>query len=299
MAEINIGQFSEAFNDKADIDLQNVTQEGWDTVQEKLKASSGDIVTATNNTSSSITAGDKVWINTKQLDATKVGGVTVNEYFDASNFSSSNGIVLPNTLALGTADTWEFVTKIKKTGTGSIVSFVTCGSAPGGLPEARNSGIYMFFYDGGLKPMVEGVYTRDASIGAFSIISDTDIQLNTDTYIKLEFTGTAYNLYISSNGATWTNVGTYQSSTKIYQQTEPFRFGSANNSSNGYYFVGTIYMGETYWKINGQVVWSGAKTLEPPQLDSFSTINGYSLTGFAQENIASGSTGDVLTLLGE
>lgn len=72
MADINIGQFSEAFNNKVDIDMGNVNQEGWDIVQEKLNYHGVNVVTATNNTGSSIKAGDKVWINKSSISKDSV-----------------------------------------------------------------------------------------------------------------------------------------------------------------------------------------------------------------------------------
>lgn len=71
MADINIGQFSEAFNNKADIDLQNITSEGWNTVQEKIDASGGeggDTITAVNKTGASILNNQKVWINKNDIE---------------------------------------------------------------------------------------------------------------------------------------------------------------------------------------------------------------------------------------
>lgn len=282
------------------------------TTIDTISGGGGDVVTATNNTGSAISTGDKVWLNensgsysidsfsgTQRYYGIQTVGSNIVDYSTliASNFSRANALNFSSILPLGTADTWEFYTSIdpRSFPESNRYQFILNNSTYGYSYETlRIGGLYLFFY-GQSQQLTMGVcydssgtntqeVTTTRSFGTMSSFAD----------IKCEFTGTEYNIYSKRSGETsWTLEGTISSSTKIFQQTAPFRLGSANNDSSNYGdgmpFYGQIDLQKTYFKINGQDNWKAV----------YQAPNVYenTLTGYAQEIIASGSTGDVLTLL--
>ena len=60
------------------------------------------------------------------------------------------------------------------------------------------------------------------------------VTLNTFFYVKLEFTGTAYNLYYSTDGTNYTLQGSITSSTKVGSRTNYFAFGVDFQEARGW-----------------------------------------------------------------
>lgn len=118
--------------------------------------------------------------------------------------------------------------------------------------------------------------------------SSQTVSANTSYWLKLSFDGSSYILGYSTNGTSFTTLNTVSNSTPIYQTNLPLTIG-ANDYSNGVNipWLGSIDLSETYINVNGVLSWK----------PYFPSITKDSLMGYAQENIASGSTGEVLTLI--
>jgi len=251
----------------------------------------GDIVTATNNTGSNIALGDKVWLekvsggwNLQKQDLRyfqAIGSVSVDDTTKiASNFSLSDYISLPfnpYNFAPGSS-AWEIVSKFKTSSTAADAGNVEYVY---GCPDAQKS-VLLGYYQGEIQL---GLASSNSS---WDILSGQDIgyyvQANTVYWFKVEFTGTEYNGYYSTDKQNWTRFAHVVSSTPINEAK--FYLGSAYNCpmKSGSY----IDLGETYIKVGGNYWWA-------PYLNF---VQGRFL-GFANEAIANGATGSVKTILGE
>lgn len=98
-----------------------------------------------------------------------------------------------------------------------------------------------------------GSYTIGDIVGTTSLIQDTIY------YIKALFTGTKYELYLSTNNSEWNLEGSITSSTKISKRSDAWRIGcNKHNTSNYTYpFKGDIYINDCYIKVNGYDIWNG------------------------------------------
>lgn len=302
MADINIGQFSEAFNNKADTDMSNVTQEGWDIVQEKIDASGGDVITATNNTGSAITEGVKVWLNGSSavslystqtvLDMTKSQTPTLDSDYIASGFTKNNqGFIGPFIVPFDTADSWELCFKINLISLGSSnkVFFCSCTSTSGMLPLLQKAGVILFTQSG--VPTLRGVYSSSSSAYDFQCACQNSMTEVTWEWVKAGFTGSKYYIAQSSDGETWTQGEEFTSSTKCALPASEFSLGASFNSSGYYFNYGAIDLKEVYMIINGVKTWIPVVRR--------TNVDENTITGIAKENIASGSAGQVETILPE
>lgn len=87
-------------------------------------------------------------------------------------------------------------------------------------------------------------------------ISGLGLSSNTEYWIRLSWTGTVYTVEKSTDGVTFTTVGSYSSSTAL-NTGKLMWFGRA---SNNYSFGGMFYFEDTWLKNgNGQIVWSAAE----------------------------------------
>lgn len=217
-------------------------------------------------------------------NVTKMGSVTFTDDYIGSGFSSSNYIKSNTTISeIGTADSWEFVTKI----------YMTSTMSTNGMIINQNTGSYgesgFMIIVGGSNYIYFQVFDQSLNL-IFNIVSSVSLENNQWYWLKGEFTGTAYNCYISTDKETWTNVGTAASTTKVHTPTSPWRFGSSVVNSS-FYLHGKMDFKETYLKINGEVAWNAIG------YSMSGNITEDTLTGTAAENIAIGGTGDVNTLL--
>ncbi len=268
------------------------------TTIDTISGGGGDVVTATNNTGNQILAGDKVWMNEGQNASIMLpapvsysienfddfeffntfGSPTIdNSTHIASGFSTTNYL---NTLKDFTpvSQSWEIKTKIT---TGNNVS----------SPQAIFSGFNVF--DRVVLGVTDSHFwcllsSDNSNWDIMEYTSTQTVSANTSYWLKLSFTGTSYILEYSTNGTSFTTLNTVTSSTNIYNSKTPLGIG-VNRYSNGANipWLGSIDLSETYINVNDALFWK-------PYLPS---ITENTLMGYAQENIASGSTGDVLTLL--
>ena len=195
---------------------------------------------------------DTISVSGYKANIVKVGSLTevdgVLSGFSASNYAKTN-----ITLNFGSADTWEIVTKQNI----SSVSSINDGYM-GVLGGAYNVNYYISASN---KITVElssnGTSYNIGSIGMLSAIT-----LNTDFYLKTEFTGTAYNLYYSTDGETWTLQGSISSSTKVSSRTNNFAFGVDEAGSHASW-VGSVDLKGCYINTNGVCLWTGVEETKP------------------------------------
>lgn len=177
-----------------------------------------------------------------------------SNYLTLADRANGGYLSLDNTVknfgsAVSTADNWEMVWKIKPTQSGDNVIF----------SENANyaSNLYTSMIDGATKFSFY-VSNSESGLGAFDIHTTTSLTINEFIFVKVEFTGTTYNIYLSSDGINWTLDATYSSSTKITRNSNWF-VGRAQNTS--YYMHGQIDLSGCYIKINGDIWWKGIEVI--------------------------------------
>ena len=116
-----------------------------------------------------------------------------------------------------------------------------------------------------------------------------DIPTNTNVWVKLTWDGSTYTLYTSTNGSTYTSIGTQSSSSALYL-TDPLTLGGSGREN--YPFVGgKIDLKESYIDVDGSILWQGAnfitytktgdghRIVSPDQIDLLTDL--YNRTGVA------------------
>lgn len=147
-----------------------------------------------------------------------------------------------------TADSWEFVTKIHYVASSTQRQYIFTEKASYGTTlEILTSGVIKF-----------QVSNSDSSVDIGSEEGTTVLTNNTDYWIKIEFTGSAYKAYISTDGQTWNTECTITSPTKITNRGN-WIIGVSQNIDR--YFLGSIDISESYIKANGEFWWKGVETL--------------------------------------
>ena len=136
---------------------------------------------------------------------TVVGNLTIVDGV-ASGFTEKDYIVTP-TIDYSNANSWEIYTQKFSVSSVQNLDTILCNNTA----TVGTDGIAIFIRaNGGTSWSVQSeigtnIFKRDAN---------TNIQINTEYQFKLEFTGSAYNLYLSTNGGSFVLVDTYTSSTK-------------------------------------------------------------------------------------
>ena len=120
--------------------------------------------------------------------------------------------------------------------------------------------------------------SNHSSTNIGSIATTTQVNANTTYTAKVEFTGSAYNLYLND-----VLENSITSSTKLMDFVWNLGCANAPNSQYDIPFGGSINTAKTKVVINGNVYWSPL----------VSTVTEDTLTGTAAENIAVSGTGDV------
>lgn len=259
-----------------------------------LATETADIITATNNTGSAIIEGDKVWIepsgNNYNLinfrsavydNYTIVGSPTVNTSTGVvSGFSASNYLTLP--LSLNPADKpWEvklkFTTSNDVNSAQGIFQTITAYSVNG------QYGICFMIFEGKLDLGV----SIDGTSWLFDTRGTHTLSTNTTYWVKFGWTGTEYYVDYSTDGTNYTRDITENSTTPVYS--------SSNYTLLGIYswrvkdsFRGALDLSDCYITVNNSIWWN------PRVIQATEDT----LTGYAKENIAAGSTGNVKTVLG-
>ena len=176
------------------------------------------------------------------------GSVTISNGV-ISNFSASNYATIP-VIFNPLTNLWEVVVKFT---TGNSVT-----SGPQEIIGRVDSTYYGF----------QILITASASL--YASIADTTstvicqlnsplnyLQANTTYWAKLKFTGTAYELYSSSNGTDFLLVASYTSSTPMLNSNTLTKFGVQDPSNLPRPFGGSIDLKRTYILLNNKLLWRG------------------------------------------
>ena len=237
---------------------------GKNAVVPAITVSGGEVtsvITAINETSSDILKGDKVWINqengeNKLVDYYK-NGISFSNFdvygqltFDAEkkvvkNFSSSNYIQL-QTPFNPENNTWEIVLKVKTPNVISRVNYLL-----GGINSFYNTGVAVELNSSG--HFGAGFSSNGSSWDISWLSSPTTVSSNTIYWVKVEYTGTQYILYLSTNGVDYTIEAYVDNTTSIYTSNELLETGSTAKASN--YWLGEVYFDGCYIKVNNEIWW--------------------------------------------
>lgn len=193
------------------------------------------------------------------VNVTPVGSPTISNGM-VSGISSKNYLkIIPDEFPTNTANSWEMVFK---------------------WTHAGGSERQAFFAQTAGYETILAVDGDDTSIGVNLIISNaqndnylvnikspTGCIENGKTYwVKAEFTGSQYKLWLSTNGTNWVLQGSVATNTKASIRGN-WTLGIHNESGYYYPFLGTIDLKHSYMKINGQLWWTGTQPEEATSAD--------------------------------
>lgn len=177
-----------------------------------------------------------------------VGSLTDNDgvlsgFTTSTNYATS---LMPNYFPTS-ANSWELVIKAKmgSTPTGNV-----------GFSSISYKSLNLYIPANSNNVTVE--LSSNNSTFDIGSIASTGLQTNTYYWFKVEFTGTAYNYYVSTDGTTYTLQGTITSSTSIYLNDSGIILGADYNLNAGGDVI--IDLNETYLNVNGSRFWTGTNT---------------------------------------
>ena len=202
----------------------------------------------------------KVWLKS---NVTNVGSV-VDTNGILSNLSTGNYAKSDIAVNLGAASSWEIVTKHNITSVGSIND---------GFAGILGGAYNLNYYLNAENKIVIELSSNGTSYDIGSIRMLQAVPLNTEFYIKAEFTGSAYNLYYGTTLEGLALQGSIASSVSVSSRTNNFALG-VDESGNHTKWVGTIDLKDCYININGVRAWSGSVvTLKNTNKHFFYDIN--------------------------
>ena len=148
-----------------------------------------------------------------------------------------------------TADNWEMVIKFKHKENTSAYQNLWCQGI------GYSTKVYI---NTGNKLHVDLNNTRDnnwlGNCDGITILKDGEIY-----WMKLEYTGTQYILSLSKDGKTFNFENSIDISTKITDAGTNAIGLNAGESGNEKPNMGTIYLNESYIKVNGELWWDGSE----------------------------------------
>lgn len=163
------------------------------------------------------------------------------------NFSDNSYVYTNAIKTLHTASTWDLIVKVR---TGSDVSsqqYVIAGSGT----TARD---FVIFLQN--NKLTWQMSSNGTSYDIVNKNSSLTVYPNIVYYFRIQFTGSAYALYYSTNGGrTFTQVDRIESTAKVVANTTHIIGGIPG--STGWYWRGNIYVDDsiTCCKVDGQIVW--------------------------------------------
>ena len=229
---------------------------GKNAVVPAITVSGGEVasvITATNNTGSAISAGDKVWINqdgniyelvnyySSVPNFNTVGSPTITNGV-ASGFSTSNYLQLPEAFNPGN-NPWEIKVKFSTDNSSTDRGILQCSSDSStrwGVVLLLSSNWTLWF-----------AVSTDGANWNFSADTTQTLQPNSTYYVKIGWTGTEYYLNLSSDNETYEQCISIESTSHIYGSLGHTRLGS-------YYiypYTSSIDLNDCYIKINDEIWW--------------------------------------------
>lgn len=163
------------------------------------------------------------------------------------NFSDTSYVYTNAIKTLHTASTWDLIVKVR---TGSDVSsqqYVIAGSGT----TARD---FVIFLQN--NKLTWQMSSNGTSYDIVNKNSSLTVSPNIVYYFRIQFTGSAYALYYSTNGGrTFTQVDKIESTAKVVANTTHIIGGIPG--STGWYWRGNIYVDDSiiWCKVDGRIVW--------------------------------------------
>lgn len=186
------------------------------------------------------------------LNTTVVGSPTINKGV-VSGFSTANYLKINDTVPLATATTWEKVVKFTFATSTNNQAFIASGKDSSSSEDLLGT-------DSSNHPQMR--VSVKASEWIVHIYGSTTLTAGKTYWIKGEFTGSAYNLYLSTTGefkGEETLEGSVSSTTKCLSKTN--YIGSTTITSYQYPPTSSIDLSQSYIKINGEIWWQGGTGL--------------------------------------
>lgn len=165
--------------------------------------------------------------------ATIKGTLTENDGV-FSGFSASNYLELQQ--QLDTTKPFELVAKINVNSIGSAQTVIGTSTSTYIQLGVRGTGVAM---------MLLGTGGSSFNIG--TLYSSTVLSTDTDYWIKGKFTGTKYELYLSTDGINWNLESSIESSTLI--SNSPITLQMGNGHTSNWYLRGSIDLSNSYIKL--------------------------------------------------
>ena len=262
---------------------------GKNAVVPAITVSGGEVtsvITATNNTGSAISEGDKVWINQEDGNTYEL----VNYYSSVPNFNTVGSPTITNGVASGFSvnnylkipqkfnpsnNAWEVNLRFT-TGSNISTSQLIFGQIDGFTSGKNSIWFGIINNDDANEDLLIGLSSNGSSydiVNGLTLISS--IQANTEYNVKIIYDNTLneYNFFVNNE-----QIGNAVSGNPIYNDSTLI-FGNERAAGNP--FLGSIDLKETHIKIDGADWWTPYAT----------NITSATQTGTAVENISSGGTG--------
>lgn len=222
-----------------------------------LSCTATEVDTALNSKQDTLTAGTGITITgTAALSSgvTVVGTPTMTAAGIASGFSDTNYYSTDNMLSSATRS-FEIVTAVNMTTAADnnlgIFDSTQVNSTKVGLRLTTSATNTVR-----LRVSIEGVTTYPVDI-----TGTTPLTVGTKIWIKATYdSNTGYALYTSTDGSTWTTEGTSALTTAPYKNDG---FWIGDNSATDLSLTGSIYMLDTYTKVDDVINWRAAKVVNP------------------------------------
>ena len=213
-------------------------------------------------------------------NVTLVGSLTNNQGI-LSGFSTSNYARIPQTFTPA-SNPWEYCFEFT-TGSDVTTTQIVTGDKNyyysgsyaqrwGVFIEVREGEIQFICYKG----------TANSSANPAFIQITTNVATNTRYKVRGVFTGTAYEMYLSTNGGVEVLIDSIASTTLVTISGEnPYIGADYSGHESKIYnpFIGTIDLKESYININGSRFWSGADTV-----DFYENANGHRFYPISQKS---------------
>lgn len=171
------------------------------------------------------------------LNINRIGAPSI-EMGVASNFSTTNYILTPNSVNLNTVNSFEIV---------------ICFQGNAGSIIQQNSNQP---YSIAITPTLFLIRLTDGTTWTRITPNELPNDGNTKLWYKLVFNGNQYIAYTSTDGNQYNEVARLENSTKIISSNQPFVIGTNDIHTDP--FQGTIFLNESYIKINDEMWWKGA-----------------------------------------
>lgn len=183
----------------------------------------------------------------QSIDAEIVGTLTITDNSVVSGFSNSNYLKLPGVFELGSSDTNSFEIGASFTTTSvadSDMKTIITGRQPGSTNNAAGIDIrYADISDQKIRVVIINGTNQ-------TLTGTTNLSPNTKYYIKFEYDGTDYKLWLSTDGASY-SLEVSAAMSKLATPAE-LLVGKASLASPQ-----SVDMAGLYIKKNGQIIWQG------------------------------------------